>query len=222
LIYQAQNAVTALRFSRLLWKRQLGNLFESVRSSSTESGMEVLKKLGMLRSAEAWYRNSDAQVPEELGDRLESLGPMAGVLDIAARNEVAGAEGQLCVTPSGEVREFGDIAPESKVELHLLASLARDLKDEDQRPYRQSLLQFSRNLTEQVLGMGMVVYPRLQSGVVGATAVSADGAAFTWHTRDFGRANHFHLKIGTLYGHFILDGRGYSGWSSIARTPLPE
>ena len=220
--HHAQNAASALRLSRVHWRKELSALFKGDYAPSTEAGRGLLRHAGMLRSAEAWYHRNGLQVPRELADRIHNLGSLAGVIDVAARNEVASREMQLCITPSGGVRPLEYVDGSPMVELHLLSSLVKDLKDEAQRPYRQPMLQFSRNLVEQLLSSEINVYPRLQSGIIGATAVSRAGPAFTWHTLDSGRAEHFHLKIGTLFGHFIVDNKGYGGWSSIAETPLQE
>lgn len=222
LVYQAQSAASALRFSRRLWKKQLAKLFDGSFAPSTSAGRDLLQQIGMLLSAEAWYRKCGVEVPERLSERIDGLGTLAGVLDMAARNEVADPIGQLCITPRGDIRPVQSVDSSNIVEVHLLTSLARDLRDEGQRPYRQSLLQFTRNLVEEAREAGLTVYPRLQTGIAGASTVSRDRAAFTWHTRDCGRDSHYHLKIGSLYGHFIIDDKGYSGWGSIAEVPLAE
>src|SRR5690606_20612235 len=145
------------------------------------------------------------------------------VMDLAMRNEVADAAWQSCISPDGTVVALQDAPPGRAVELYLLASLARDLKDEGQRPYRATQQQFSQALVASLLGAGMWVYPRVQAGVDGATPVSGGSRpAFTWHTLASGRQAHFHLKIGTLYGHFIIDSHGYSGWASIAGASLEQ
>src|SRR5690606_30027274 len=89
--------------------------------------------------------------------------------------------------------------------------------------YRASQLRFSQCLAAGVLASGHGVYPRLQAGVDGATQVSKSARpAFTWHTLETGRPGQFHIKIGTLFGYFIIDSSGYGGWSSIAGRRLPE
>ncbi len=221
-LYQAQSAVSAIRFSRSAWRGSLARLFHSIYAPSTTAGRDLLQKLGMIRSAEAWYLKAGDTVPPELAERLQALGPLAGAIDLAARNEVAGTDMQMCITPAGGVVELASLENGRAIELYLLSSLLRDLKDEEQRPYRSSQRQFSHHLVEQLLVSGFCVYPRLQAGVDGATPVSAAHPAFTWHTLGAGQPGQFHLKIGTLFGHFIVDSKGYSGWSSIAGKELNE
>src|SRR5690606_14937023 len=220
--YTAQSTASAIRFSRIGWRSSLADLVQSMYSPTTTAGRELLQKLGMLRSAVEWYDRRGDTVPVELNEKLQVLGPLAGVIDLAARNDVAAPGWQMCITPKGEVTELVSAPEGQTVELFLLASLTRELKDEDKRPYRSSQLEFSQHLVEGVLASGFSLYPRLQAGVDGPTTVSASRPAFTWHTLDVGRPGQVHLKIGTLFGHFIIDGKGYSGWSSIADKPLDE
>jgi CDP-glycerol glycerophosphotransferase (TagB/SpsB family) len=220
--YAAQGTVSAVRFSRVAWRRNLAQLFRSIYSPSTPVGREMLQELGMLRSASEWYGKAKEPIPPELAEKLQALGPLGGVLDLAARNEVAAPKGQMCITPDGEMATLASTPEGCAVELFLLASLSRELKDEDRRPYRASQLQFSRHLVESALASGFSVWPRIQAGINGPTSVSSKGPALTWHTLDVGRTGQVHLKIGTLFGHFIIDGKGYSGWSSIADKALPE
>lgn len=222
-LYQAQSTASAIRFSRGAWRDSLARLFRTIHVPSSTAGRELLQELGMLRSAEAWYRKKGDSAPQELLERLQMLGPFAGVIDLAARNEVADADLQMCITPRGEVAGLAGMDEgRQAIELYLLSSLSRDLKDEEQRPYRSSQMKFSQHLVDLLLASGFAVYPRLQAGIDGATPVSAIRPALTWHTLDTGRQGQFHLKIGTLFGHFIIDSRGYSGWSSIADRQLPE
>lgn len=218
--YTAQSTASTIRFSRFAWRRNLAQLFESIYSPSTTSGRELLQKVGMLRSASEWYARRNDPVPVDLADKLRILGPLAGVLDLAARNDVAAPSDQMCITPAGDVVPLADASEEQAVEVFLLASLSRELKDEDKRPYRSSQLEFSQHLVESVLASGFAVYPRIQAGVDGPTTVSPKRPALTWHTLDVGRPGQVHLKIGTLFGHFIIDTKGYSGWSSIAERDL--
>lgn len=220
--YTAQSTASAIRFSRIAWRNSLADLFQSMYSPTTTAGRELLQKLGMLRSAAEWYDRRDDAVPTELTEKLQVLGPLAGVIDLAARNDVAAPGWQMCITPEGEVTELASAPEGQTVELFLLASLTRELKDEDKRPYRSSQLEFSQHLVEGVLASGFSVFPRIQAGVDGPTTVSASRPAFTWHTLDVGRPGQVHLKIGTLFGHFIVDSKGYSGWSSIADKQLDE
>lgn len=221
-LYQAQSVVSAVRFSPMTWKRNLSKLFEGVHAPSTTAGSELLQQLGMLKSAAAWYARRNVSVPQELQERIVALGPLAGVIDVAARNEVADKTWQMCIAPGGATVPLAAVESGQAIELFLLSSLIRDLKDEGRRPYRATQLQFSQHLVSELLGLGFHVYPRLQAGVDGATAVSLGRPAFTWHTIDAGREGQFHLKIGTLFGHFIVDSKGYSGWSSIADGELHE
>lgn len=222
-LYQAQSVASAVRFSRHAWKRALAGLFQGIYAPSSSAGADLLQAFGMLRSAELSYRRRGLELPESLSGKLASLGPLAGVMDLAMRNEVAGPAWQACVSPDGELAGLHDAPADRVVELYLLASLTRDLKDEGQRPYRATQQQFSKTLVSSLLGAGMWVYPRVQAGVDGATPVSGGPRpALTWHTLDTGRKAHFHVKIGTLYGHFIVDSHGYSGWASIAGASLEE
>src|SRR5690606_8873456 len=137
-------------------------------------------------------------------EKLQVLGPLAGVIDLAARNDVAAPGWQMCITPEGKVAELTTASDGQAVELFLLASLTRELKDEEKRPYRFSQLKFSEHLVQGVLASGFSVYPRMQAGIDGPTTVSATRPALTWHTLDVGRPGQVHLKIGTLFGHFII------------------
>src|SRR5690606_10428044 len=69
---------------------------------------------------------------------------------------------------------------------------------------------------------GVGVYPRLQGGVSGVAPVGAAGrrASFSWHTIDQGIPGNLHLKLGSLFGYFIIDDKGYSGWGSPAKMDL--
>lgn len=222
-LYQAQSVSSAVRFSRHAWRRALASLFQGIYAPSSNAGAELLQSFGMLRSAALSCRKRGTEVSDDLSRKLASLGPMAGIMDLAMRNEVAEPAWQACVSPDGEVTGLQDAPADRVVELYLLASLTRDLKDEEQRPYRATQQRFSQALVSSLLGAGMWVYPRAQAGVDGATPVSGGSRpAFTWHTLDSGRKAHFHVKIGTLYGHFIVDSRGYSGWASIAGASLEE
>src|SRR5690606_14337008 len=119
------------------------------------------QKIGMLRSAREWYVLRDDTVPVELTEKLQVLGPLAGVIDLAARNDVAAPGWQMCITPEGKVAELTTASDGQAVELFLLASLTRELKDEEKRPYRFSQLKFSEHLVQGVLASGFSVYPRM-------------------------------------------------------------
>lgn len=221
-LYQARNAVSAVRYSPGAWKGEVARIFRGVFAPSTRAGRELLREFGMLTTAAAWYTRMEGTVPPELQARIEGLGPLAGVLDVASRNEVTGEQWQECIAPSGELRQLDEVGDEPLVQLYLLLSLARGMRDEEQRPYRASQLAFSQNLLAQLLALGATVHPRIQAGIVGATQVPARGDAITWHTLGNGRPGQLHVKIGTLYGYFIVDSKGYSGWSSIADASLGE
>ena len=102
----AQSTASAIRYSRTAWRNNLATLFQAAYSPSTVAGRELLQKLGMLRSAGEWYLKKNDAVPEDLAVRLQALGPLAGVIDLAARNDVAGPGEQMCITPRGEVTEL--------------------------------------------------------------------------------------------------------------------
>jgi len=221
-LLQAHRTTSSIRFSRTAWRDILARLFHGAYSPSTADGRALLQRLGMLRSAEALYLQEQQAEPQELIERVQMLGSLSGVIDLAARNEVACADEQMCITPRGEVVELAGREGNRAVELYLLSSLSLQLNDEEQRAYRSSQLRFAQHMVEGLLAAGYGVYPRLQAGVDGATPVSALRPAFTWHTLDSGRRGQFHLKIGTLFGYFIVDSKGYSGWSSVAGRPLPE
>jgi hypothetical protein len=220
-LYQIYNATSALRFSRTVWRDGIARLFRTNFAPSTSAGTEALKRFGMIRTAEGLYQGRGKNVPAELKRLLESLGEFADVIDVAAKNEASIPQWQMCITPQGEIARISDVPVESVAEVYLLLSLSREIRDDEQRAYRGPLLTFSENIVHSLRTLGVNVYPRIQAGIIGATPVARRyPAAFTWHTLNCGLNSQFHLKIGSLFGHFILDDEGYSGWSSIAKEPM--
>lgn len=217
-IYQAFHASSALRFSQSAWKEALARLLSSTHSPGKDAGNEVLRKIGMLRTLEAICDEEQRALSNDVASSITTLGSLADFFDLAARNELAPGDGQQYIASDGSHRPVGTQGIAPVVELYLALSVCRELKDEDQRPYRSSQLRFAQNIFDELLKLGVGVYPRLQGGVTGVAPVSASPpmVKFTWHTIDYGLAANIHLKIGSLFGHFILDEKGYSGWGSPA------
>lgn len=216
-IYQAFNATSALRYSQFAWKQALTRLFDIGYASSVHADRETLRKLGMFRTVESLYIQEGASVPPELSASTQALGPLADFCDLAGRNELAPADKQWYISADGSIRLLEGRPAGAVVELYLALSMFRQLKDEALRPYRSEQLKFAQNLFKELRKLGVGVYPRLQGGVTGVAPVTGrdDIVKLMWHTVDDGRNRNIHLKLGTLFGHFILDSKGYSGWSSI-------
>lgn len=218
----AYKGASAIRFSRTAWKESLSKLFRGEFSPSTSDGAELLHRLGMVRTADELYKKMGLQPLEEIRASIKNMGTFSDVLDVAARNEVSNNDWQMCISPNGKLEALSGLPDESVVELYNLLSLSQELKDEDQRPYRPSLQEFSKNIFGALLKLGVHVYPRIQAGILGAPPVSGKRASLTWHTLDSGFRSQLHIKIGSLFGHFILDRKGYSGWASVADKELGE
>lgn len=221
-IYQAFNANSAVRFSPDAWKGALARLLSGSHSPDEASGRELLQKMGMLKTVASMYVAEDQPVPDELTASIDALGPLADFFDLAARNELAPGSAQRYIGVDGLIRPMDEVVDEQVVELYFVLSIARELKDEGLRPYRSSQVKFAQNIFEELLHIGVGVYPRIQGGVTGVAPVAANASrvSFTWHTVDRGIPGNLHLKLGSLFGYFVIDDKGYSGWGSPAKLDL--
>lgn len=221
-IYQAFNANNAVRFSKRTWKAALSRMLNLGHLTGTEHGEQVLQQIGMMKTVAAGQAGQGRQTPQSLRTALQALGPLADFFDLAARNELASDSGQMYITPRGHIEPLDFDASELIAELYLSLSLTRELADEERRPYRSSQLLFAQNLFRELLRLGVGVYPRIQGGVSGVSPASPrwPGVKLTWHTTDGGLQRNIHLKLGSIFGHFVLDNLGYSGWGSPATMDL--
>lgn len=220
-LYNFYCAAGNLRYSRTRLRQLHAELTAYARdehSSERAVRRAILRDLGLLTEAIEMEATSYDPGRDRLKDTLELLGAMAQFVDRAAYNDTVEPPRRLALTPQNRWLPIAEIK-EPVFEVSIMLSFTRTVGDDDDGT-RKAMIDVTRHMIDTLHRQGWAILPCIQAGHRGAAPITGRFPSATWHTTHTGVPGQIHLKVGSFNSHIIIDDRGYSGWSSLARKDL--
>lgn len=220
-LYNFYGAAGNVRFSRVRLRQlhqSLTSFARADRRGSASARRSIFRDLGFLDEAVEAGGGAPGDTQESLIETLVFVDELKDYLQKAALNEGLLPSERMALTPQGDWVPVGN-RTDPIFEMSIMLSFTRALgKDDDGT--RKAMMDVTRQMIEALRQDGWTILPRIQAGFRGSSTVSGLYPSATWHTTEVGILGQVHLKVGTLNSHIIIDDRGYSGWSSLARKDL--
>jgi hypothetical protein len=173
---------------------------------------QLYKRLLYISQKDTCHFDNVDKIINHAPNKVKSL------LIVSAINQSLSHADKLCIGKGLETKILREASNDKVIEFILPYSFFRDnvKTDDDGKRIHEIRSEFTIKLIKVLIENDYFIFPVLSFDDFHNLTISKRYKVFSWHSKDIGFKNHFHLKSGSLPGYISIDNQGYSGWASIA------